>query len=86
MRGRWSEKSTAEVLVLMIAFTVCFSVIASGTFIAAVAFFHPSTDISVLATKTSGIINTMVGLLAGFLAGRTTANAKKKSDDEGDEQ
>jgi hypothetical protein len=81
MRGPWENRPTAEILVLMITGTVCFSVLASGMVIGVIAFFHPDSDVSVWVSKTSGIINTMVGLLAGFLAGRAVNG--KKDDDSG---
>jgi hypothetical protein len=57
--------------VLMIAFTVCWSVLASGATVALLAFFRPEQDIANWIARISGIMNTMIGLLAGFLAGRT---------------
>ena len=55
----------------MVAGTVCFSVLASGLIIAVVSLIHPETDVSNWIARVSGTMNTMVGLLAGFLAGRT---------------
>lgn len=55
---------------LAITFTVCFSVLSSGLIIAVISFQHPDKDVSVWIARISGIMNTMVGLLAGFLAGR----------------
>ena len=54
----------------MITATVCFGILASGAIIAAIAFFHPETDVSNWISRISGLLNTLVGLLAGFLAGR----------------
>jgi uncharacterized membrane protein HdeD (DUF308 family) len=58
-------------MVIMIASTVCFGVIASGAIVAMVVLFRPQVDVSVWISRVTGILNTMVGLLAGYLAGRT---------------
>jgi hypothetical protein len=85
MSGPWkTNRPISDLLVLMITFTVCFSVVISGMTIAVIAFFHPDTDVSLWTSKVSGIINTMVGLLAGFLAGRTTAKNGNTKTDESD--
>jgi hypothetical protein len=36
-----------------------------------VVLFRPQVDVSVWISRVTGILNTMVGLLAGYLAGRT---------------
>jgi hypothetical protein len=69
--GFWEKKTTGEIMVLVITFTVCFGVLASGVTIAILAIFRPSIDITLWASRITGIMNTMIGLLAGFLAGRT---------------
>lgn len=69
--ARFLDRPTGEILVLMIAGTVCWSVLASGLIIALISLFRPEVDVSHWISRVSGIMNTMVGLLAGFLAGRT---------------
>lgn len=66
-----SDRPTGEILVLSVTFTVCFGVLASGATIGLISLIHPSTDISNWVARIAGILNTMIGLLAGFLAGRT---------------
>jgi hypothetical protein len=61
--------------VLLIAGTVCWSVLASGLIIALISLFRPEVDVSNWISRISGIMNTMVGLLAGYLAGRGTYKA-----------
>lgn len=73
---RFLDRPTGEILVLSVTFTVCFGVLASGATIAAISLFHPETDISNWIARVSGILNTMIGLLAGFLAGRTDREVK----------
>ena len=68
---RFRDRATGEILVLAITFTVCFGVIASGLMVGLIVAFRPGTDVSVWVSRITGILNTMLGLLAGFLAGRT---------------
>lgn len=75
---RLRERSVGEILVLMIAGTVCFSVLASGALVAVLSFFRPETDVTLWVTRVTSIVNTLIGLLAGFLAGRTEAEQHAK--------
>ena len=68
---RFMERPTGEILVLSVTFTVCFSVVATGLFVALIVVIHPDADVSVWVARVTGLLNTMIGLLAGFLAGRT---------------
>jgi uncharacterized membrane protein HdeD (DUF308 family) len=77
---RWRDRSTGDILVLMITLTVCFGVLASGLIIAAISLFHPESDVSNWVSRISGILNTMLGLLAGFLAGRN-GNGRRNGHD-----
>lgn len=74
---RLSDRPTGEILILSVTFTVCFGVLASGATVALISFFHPSTDVSTWVARITGILNTMIGLLAGFLAGRTDREQMK---------
>jgi len=65
------DRSTGDILVLLIAGTVCFMVLATGGTIAIVEITSPSSDTTAAIRAVTGIINTLIGLLAGFLAGRT---------------
>ena len=56
---------------LLIAGTVCFTVLSSGATIVIIELVHPSTDTTDGLRTITGIINTLIGLLAGFLAGKT---------------
>ena len=71
MAKRLRERSTGEIMVLMITSTVCFGIIASGALVAILVIWHPSVDVTPWITRITGLLNTMIGLLAGFLAGRT---------------
>lgn len=65
---------------MMVAGTVCFSVLASGAVMAIVVIIEPTTDIGVWVTRITGVMTTMIGLMAGFLAGRT--DTKQASEEE----
>jgi fructose-specific phosphotransferase system IIC component len=74
MANRLRDRSTGDLLVLVIAGTICFSVIATGAITAVYVFVNPGADISGPARLIADVINTLIGLLAGFLAGRTDSN------------
>lgn len=67
------NRPTSELLILLIAGTICFSVLASGATIAVLKIVHPEVDVTGSTNALTDVINTMIGLLAGFLAGRTDA-------------
>ena len=75
------NRSTGEILVLMVAVTVCGYVIAVGTSIVVVAIIRPEQDTFPAAVGVRGVINTLIGLLAGFLAGRTDVMVARKKDE-----
>jgi hypothetical protein len=80
--ARIRDRSTGDLLVLMIAGTVCFMVLATGASIVVIEIVNPSADTSSAVRQVTGIINTLIGLLAGFLAGRTDLSMQqtKKTD------
>jgi hypothetical protein len=71
---RWlSRRSTGEILVLLVASTICVGLAVSGAALILFEFIHPSADASAAAKVLAGTVNTLIGLLAGFLAGRSDA-------------
>lgn len=74
---RMRDRSTSDILLLMIAGTVCFAVLASGALVAVVTLIHPESDTSKAFNSITDVINTLIGLLAGFLAGRTDATVRQ---------
>lgn len=70
----WAERTTGDLLILGISFTVCFSVLASGALVGLLALVQPTRDTSAMVGAIGDVINTLIGLLAGFLAGRTDAH------------
>lgn len=65
------DRSTGDLLVMMVAGTVCFMVLVTGVTIMIVEIVDAKADTSTAVRQVTGIVNTLIGLLAGFLAGRT---------------
>lgn len=71
--GWLGRRSTGDLLVLLIATTVCFSVLAGGFGVFIAGLLYPDRDNTAVVRAIGDVINTLLGLLAGFLAGRTDA-------------
>lgn len=85
--GTWlTHRNTGDILLLLIAGTICFSVIAGGATVAVVEMVHPTTDTSQVINMISDVINTLIGLLAGFLAGRTDVQQARAQVDQAAQQ
>jgi len=67
-------------MVLMISGTICLGLIATGTVATIYAFVNPGADLSGPSRFIADVVNTLIGLLAGFLAGRTDATLKKEAE------
>ena len=65
------ERSTGEIIVLVIAVSVCFVVVFGVIAIAVVEVIDSETDTIGAAAVISDVVNTLIGVMAGFLAGRT---------------
>jgi hypothetical protein len=82
---RFRDRATGEILVLMIAGTICSSVLLAGATAGIVKITNPNADITSGLNALTDVINTLIGLLAGFLAGRTDRSQElepPKSDNE----
>jgi hypothetical protein len=73
--ARLRDRSTGDLLVLMIAGTVCGGLVATGVVGAVFAFAHPEANLEGPARYIADVTNTLIGLLAGFLAGASTASS-----------
>lgn len=71
MRGWLGSRTTGDLLILMIAGTVCFAVLATGALLGILALTQPERDTTPAVSVIADVINTLIGLLAGFMAGRT---------------
>ena len=70
-KPRLRDRPTGDLLVMMVAGTICFTVVSTGVSIIVVEFVNPQQDTAVATRAIVGVVNTLVGLLAGFLAGKT---------------
>ena len=66
-----SQRPTTDLLLLIVAGTIAAAVLLSVLAVGVSEIVHPDADTSHAAAALSGVISTLVGLLAGFLAGRT---------------
>lgn len=73
MMTRLQDRGTSDWLVLLVAGTICLVVVGTSGALIYAALFHPEADSSPAAAQIGDIINTLVGLLAGFLAGKAEA-------------
>lgn len=67
MRGR----ATTDLMILMVSGTICCAIIIAIISIGVIEVVHPETDTNDAAIALGAVLNTLVGLLAGYLAGRT---------------
>lgn len=65
------KRPVGELIVLMIVGTICISILGAGLAIVIIALFRPEVDVSSGVKLLSGLLNTLFGLLAGLLAGRS---------------
>jgi hypothetical protein len=79
--ARIRDRSTGDLLVLLVAGTVCFMVLSTGATIMIVEIIDSKTDTTSAVRQVTGIVNTLIGLLAGFLAGRTDYSLQNRPPD-----
>lgn len=77
-RGR----STADTLILMIAGTICVAILIATIGVFVIRVYEPKVDLSGLVGNLNDVINTLIGIMAGFLAGKQSNRRKKDDDDE----
>jgi hypothetical protein len=75
----FKNRTTGELLVIFVGVTVCGYVIVTGTVVMFLAFFT-DRDLSGIAGNIGDIVNTLIGLLAGFLAGKTDMAVKNREE------
>lgn len=70
----------------MVAGTICASVLLSGSVAGFLLLFRPDSDAGKIVVLLGDVLNTLIGLLAGFLAGRsdTTYQQMKRDTPTGD--
>ena len=65
-------RPVGEVLILLIAGTICLTVLLAGAGVAIVELLQPDRDTSRAVAMIADTLNTLIGLLAGYVAGRQT--------------
>lgn len=70
-RGSRDPRPVSDLLILMVAGTVCVSVLLAGIGLWLVELTSPETDTARGFGAIGAVLNTLIGLLAGFLAGKT---------------
>jgi hypothetical protein len=66
----------------MVTGTVCLAILASGVTIVVVEITNPQIDTEAGLRSITGIINTLIGLIAGFLAGKTGSTLEREKEDD----
>jgi hypothetical protein len=86
--ARFRDRPTADILVILIAGTICAGLVFTSVVSWVFAFINPASDLEGPSRYIADITNTLIGLLAGFLAGTTTTysvvkgSAKSESGDQ----
>lgn len=77
------DRPTTDLLILLIGGTICAAILLGIVGVIMVEAVNPdSTDLAKLAGNLNDVISTLVGLLAGWLAGRTEKARVRRKDDE----
>jgi hypothetical protein len=71
-------------MLLMVAGTICMAIIIAIVSIGVIEVVHPETDTNEAAIALGAVLNTLVGLLAGYLAGRTQRQKERERRDNAD--
>lgn len=74
------QRPTLELLLLMVAGTICGILLASAVAVAVIEIRDPGADTSAAAASIRDVLGTVLGLLAGFLAGRRNRNGNGSAD------
>lgn len=77
----FASRSTPDLLILVIAGAIGITVVSFSVWLGVLLVTQPERDVTTAATALAGILNTMVGLLAGFLAGRLGRTGQKVEDE-----
>jgi hypothetical protein len=81
MMARIRDRSTGDLLVLLIAGTICMSVMFGVITLTVLSFLSPADEHPAATAVVSDAIQMLVALLAGFLAGRTDTPAPRRPAD-----
>jgi hypothetical protein len=70
------DRNAGEILIILVTLTVCVSIILAGTGLFILSIIQPERDTNKALVAVLNIINTLIGVVAGYLAGSTS---KEKS-------
>ena len=77
---RLRDRTTSDLLVLMIAGTICGSILVFGGSLILDSFIHPESSNAAGFAVVLDVMQMLISLLAGFIAGRTdNTKGKEKS-------
>ncbi len=76
------DRSTPDLLVLIIASTICLAILIAVMGVFVLRIYEPKVDMSGLVGNLNDVINTMIGLMAGYLAGRQGNRMTRRRDEE----
>lgn len=82
---KFSDRTTSDILVLMIAGTICASVFGATVFLILSDLLNPDGEHVGAAALVSDTIQMLVSLLAGFIAGRTEATTMRRTREKEDD-
>lgn len=73
------DRATGDILVIMIASTICVGLAFTALGATIFAFVNPGVDLAGPSRYIADITNTLIGLLAGFLAGTSSVRNTRKN-------
>ena len=71
------SRPTGDVLVILFAATICLTVLIAGGSLVIIRLAQPDRDLTASVGALADVVNTMLGLTAGFVAGRTEVTREK---------
>jgi hypothetical protein len=72
------DRTTADLLVLMLAGTICLTVLGASTAVIVAGFVNPDDEHAGAVAVVADTLQMLISLLAGFLAGRTDAERVRR--------
>jgi hypothetical protein len=71
-RPPWlAGRTTGDLLILIISITIAGAVLLGEVGVVIITLIRPGTDTTTAGAAIASVINVLIGLLAGFLAGKT---------------
>jgi VIT1/CCC1 family predicted Fe2+/Mn2+ transporter len=64
------RRSIQDTLILILALTLCASLLIAAFGLVTLALIHPEVDITAASSAVGGLLTSLLGLIIGYLAGR----------------